>query len=494
MSRTSISLRLTFCVGLIMVGLIVVVSVFGLCSNTELTGTIRMYPGTYCPVEPTPTNPRPPRYLLELKKQYEQLHPRVKIEFVPPVATGTNYDIWLQTQILGKTVPEVIWQDRLVTWQHYQKGWYIPLDEYLDMPNPYVKGNKRWGDIFFKDFIDGRRAPDGKLYSLNLDLVVTGIYYNKNIFQRIGASPPDTWDELMTIAAKIKQLGVYPFAVRFTGDDHSGWYWPFGTIQDMMLDSKMEEIAGRPVTKSIGGAPVITTKELVRAIKQGKYSARDPQYQEIWRIFKDWSQYWAPGFLGMTPEVRYRLFVTGRGAMIWDTCALIRTLKEDPLRKFEFGIFQPPTITKATSKYATGAKAPVRGGSGAAAQYAIPVLNKERGLLEEAIDWLMYISAPQNVGPLVEDLGMFVPNVIGAHVKTYPELQDLAKPLLARAIGTRISHHRALDAQYDEALYKIAQEYIGGRITLEEAMNRVQKEMDAAAVRLIEQNNWKDLM
>ena len=39
-----------------------------------------------------------------------------------------------------------------------------------------------------------------------------GIYYNKDLFKRLGIEVPTTWEELSAAAQKIKDAGYTPFA------------------------------------------------------------------------------------------------------------------------------------------------------------------------------------------------------------------------------------------------------------------------------------------
>lgn len=39
------------------------------------------------------------------------------------------------------------------------------------------------------------------------------LYYNKELFTRVGAEPPKTWDDLMSLVAKFKSAGVAPFSL-----------------------------------------------------------------------------------------------------------------------------------------------------------------------------------------------------------------------------------------------------------------------------------------
>jgi multiple sugar transport system substrate-binding protein len=52
---------------------------------------------------------------------------------------------------------------------------------------------------------------DGKQYCVPLLAGYWVMYYNKSVFAKAGVTPPKTWQELMTVAEKVKAIGVKPF-------------------------------------------------------------------------------------------------------------------------------------------------------------------------------------------------------------------------------------------------------------------------------------------
>src|SRR5205823_13770218 len=156
-------------------------------------------------------------------------------------------------------------------------------------------------------------------------------------------------------------------------------------------------------------------QEFVRAYKKGIFSPRDPRYREYLRLTREWSQYWQPGFLaaGAFGDQGDRLFRLGRVAMWWDGSWYVTQIDRDPLRKFRYGIFLVPPLTRESSRLASGARAARGVGGASSIQYAITNSAERDGNLDLAVDFLRYITAPQNLGPLVREARMFVPNEPG---------------------------------------------------------------------------------
>lgn len=53
----------------------------------------------------------------------------------------------------------------------------------------------------------------GKQFMMPTNFTTWGFFYNKEVFERVGVTPPRTWDELMAAAAKLKAAGVIPFTI-----------------------------------------------------------------------------------------------------------------------------------------------------------------------------------------------------------------------------------------------------------------------------------------
>src|SRR5256886_7172848 len=57
-----------------------------------------------------------------------------------------------------------------------------------------------------------KQVFNGKLIALPFELNIEGFWYNKQIFAQHNLQPPQTWDELVQIAASLQQKGIQPFA------------------------------------------------------------------------------------------------------------------------------------------------------------------------------------------------------------------------------------------------------------------------------------------
>ena len=456
--------------------------------------TLRMYAFEYTPRARAQSDRwDPPSYLWKLRDAYQKLHPEVQIEFLPFIPQGPDFDTWFVTQFKAGNAPDVGNQLFSEVNRHYDKGWFLDLAPWLEKPNPYVPGNARWKDIFLPGVIETGTAPDGRINVLPTGITGTAIYYNKDIFRKAGVSVPQTWKEFMDIQEKIRAAGFIPFAFNMNGPRYCS-NWALRSLQDMLLDSKLSEIKGvsGTIMRTLVEGGGVSQKEMVAAIRKGTYSALDPQWQEQLRLLKEWSRYWDPSFLSLDQDGAYTLFVTGKAAMFWHSSARVKPITADPLRTFAFGTFSFPRITKESSPYATGIAAPAIGGFTAnGGEYVVDALTERRGTREASINWLMYITAPQNYVPMANDLGAYAPGL-----KDMKDLDPALEPFVQsvqKGVFRIESYLRGLTVKYADQFYMVLQEYLAGKKDLGKTCEEIQGYMTQAAADLASEHGWTDV-
>lgn len=347
-----------------------------------------------------------------LADAWESLHPGCRVKYQMMItATGTTEGEWLKTQLIGKIAPEIVTMNTEVAWQAIDKKWFVPLDEFLDRPNPYIAGNERWMDSFANPALtNSKRAPDGKLYCVTLDIVETALFYNMTLLRRLGITKkPETWEEMLKTFQVIQAAHIAPL----TSQLNLGSDWG----QDIVFEMVYHELL--PMLDPI------PSKEDVRAYQEyfldppeggflftkGFFTRRDPRWREMNRLVKEWRRYWARELKFSDP---LRLFSTGRLAVLWDGSWTIRRLAKDNYIQFDWEIGYIPAITRETTRFACGSPATLVGGAGMQAHITNSAWFNDN--LEECLDLLMFLSAPQNIERIAGEALLFVPNVKGARM------------------------------------------------------------------------------
>ncbi len=143
---------------------------------------------------------------------WNELHPEITIK---PEYGG--WDGWAEksaSQISGGTEPDVmqINYDWLVTMSPDGDGFYDlgQLSQHLDLSG-------------FTDDVLSFGTVNGKLNAVTVSVTGRGLFYNSDIYKRLGAAYPTTWDELIALGDSFGEKGYYPLDL----DIQSGgtaWY------------------------------------------------------------------------------------------------------------------------------------------------------------------------------------------------------------------------------------------------------------------------------
>ena len=174
--------------------------------------------------------------------------------------------------------------------------------------------------------------PDGHRYGINIDVVWTPyVYYNKEIFKKVGVEPPKTWDDLYALAGKVRAAGYQPMVTLYD-------YGMVNHLPDglMMRSWTRDEY----LAFMINWSPKAPPETL-------KYKWTDPHGVRIFQTLKDIADkgFAADGFAGMTDaDVARSLFTSGKAAMLqngsWDGAAT----GLPAAAKFELGYFYYPPM------------------------------------------------------------------------------------------------------------------------------------------------------
>ncbi len=451
-------------------------------------GEISFYAQAYTPIEPTANTPNPPRYLNRIIAEYERLHPNINITLIPPLAPGSDYITWVRTQAAGQQLPDIVWLQAGQVNDQLPRGMFESLTNKLEEGNPYITagepGNERWYDAFAGFVMEFVQASDGHWYQVNGDYVGTAIFYNKTMFAEAGLdpeNPPQTWSDFIAAHQAIRDAGMEAFAFPM-GPSAFIWSWWHRVGATQFYGDQLEAM------NVDNNQFRLSTYARARNYAVGIWDTMDPRYQETFRILKDWSQYWVPGTLSMSIDDTFRMFVNGEVAMYWNgSWAVPQTMNNDEVT-FEWASFPIPSFDEEASEFTTDVVAPMIGGPSAAFQYSIPT-NQANGTMspekyEAAVDFLKFLTAPQNAGPMVNDLGSFIPTIAGT--TPLPSMQELIQSMS----NTETMGFLELTIEEGQANQRFLQEFIGDQTDMEEYMTKVGELMQSTAEDMAVQNDW----
>lgn len=456
-------------------------------NNLHAKYTIKFCPGpSYLPDSIPSGFGQPLQGMKNVIRAFQEQFPDTRIEVV---AVPTNVREYLVTQLSSGQAPDIVMVNVEDVWADVHKGWYIPLDGYLNAPNQFIReqgdpskpGYDKWWDMFKYQMASRVKANrDGIMYCIPFDAIAIPIYYNKNLFAAIGAKVPVTWPEFMDILQKFQAYRspegkrVTPFLI-----NQSCIEWASDMFFSQLYDDLLPgiDLLKDPVRDAY--QEHLNWNELVFLHERGFFTREDCRYPEVWRIMHDMAQYCNKDII--STDV-LREFIRGNAAMMWAYCGNAYNLECDPELTFEWGVFNLPHFTKETSRFASGR--PMATVAGAAIQYEITnsaVTDTSSALsldermeqserLKRVISFLQFITVPQNYQQIVNEYPCFMPNIVG--VEPLPLLAPFLEFLERRNTSTMWTYSFSLE--FLEVELRMAQLYLSNGISLDEFLDKWQ--------------------
>jgi len=125
----------------------------------------------------------------------------------PTFFQNDAYKQKIKTAIGAAQGPTMIW------------GWgggglksYVEAGQVEDLTDWFSQNAAVKDKIFPSSF--GAATVNGKIYAMPIETVQPIIlYYNKKVFDRVGAQPPQSWGDIMALVTKFNAAGVAPFSL-----------------------------------------------------------------------------------------------------------------------------------------------------------------------------------------------------------------------------------------------------------------------------------------
>ncbi len=382
--------------------------------------------------------------LAQYTHEYESAHSDVTVNWQPnPTSSITTANATLVSQAAGGNAPDIVFEQ----YNPLLSG-SIPnnvlqdLRPYLNKPNPYIKGNKKWLDSFESSTIPYMTSPDGSMRILLGSNVETAFYYNKAAFAKAHiASPPQSWAELMQDLGKLKSAGYTPLMYATGGPCNPSWYERLADTQ--FLKNSLSKFM---VDKSV----VTSGKDVASGIVKGVISMKNPAYAQVWKMLYALRPYISsaggsydacstPNAVS-PPLSPLPLFIQGKVAMIWGGSWAIPQLDTGGFTG-KYGLFPEPTVTSATSKYSASVSTKgVIGGPNGAGQWSITSQKADKSMTpaktKKVMDFMAWLYTPEHIGAEVKAWGQggsYIPTVKGAPI---PDVSGLASLVPAHAPPT----------------------------------------------------------
>ena len=163
---------------------------------------------------------------------------------------------------------------------------------------------------------------------LPFELNIEGFWYNKQIFSQNGIQPPQTWDQLVQIAASLQQKGIQPF----TASGTQGW--------------PITRLVGNYLFRKLGPDALLN-------VKNSQAKLTDPQYVEAAQAVANLGKqgYFGKGVATLDYTPAESLFLQGKAAMFYMGSWALRDYTDPSMNKIgenNIGYFPFPNVTGGT--------------------------------------------------------------------------------------------------------------------------------------------------
>lgn len=336
----------------------------------------------------------------DLIKRFEQKEPDIKVNTT--VLPIPEFASTLSTQLTAGTAPELIFNQT-----PHEADQVVPLTTYLMKPNPYAPDADKWLDLFNQNYFgpkaSGARNAKNEYEWVPFNLVIVGVYYNKDILDKAGVTPPlKTYGDLIDACGKIKTAGYIPFAM------DNGWLgqgWTYNIINTMLMSKYADELNEFAADGTPGKANQVAGKSITKAVLTGEVSAtKTPEIAETLKLEKNFFDKCAtPNWSGITGGASFiggEDFVGGKAAMTYGTNFAADSLSDV---SWKYGTMPFPTITKADSSLSTEAPAQF-GAQAGGTSYMIPSTTKDEKLAA-AVKFLQFATSPEGGQPWLNKSG-----------------------------------------------------------------------------------------
>ena len=439
--------------------------------------------------------------LEEIIRRYEARNPNLKVELS---VIGQEFATWIRTRVAagGDLVPDIY--NGNYTNGYDRQGRWVALDPYLEAENPYT--GTRWLDGIDGQLIERYRV-DGQAFILPIDYIDIAVFYNRALFEKLDLQEPKTWGEWLALCERVAEAGYVPIAIG--GDAQAYWAGEMGWLVRLLGDAYLRNYApmmmSRPgdwdyeETRNGGYSyqpsdlysdmlVVINGEREFQAIQERRLDFRGPKFRRVYERLNELAQFFQPGFMGADSRSATQLFYTQQAAMCLMHSGSITGIIHDfakmkPEERFDFANFWFPPIEDDPL-----VEGPFRGVGGGG--MVLAVMQKNDPVHERNVmDFLQFLTTSESGRLLVELTLADGQSLTGPLLIKDVELPgDLAdKFAVFKGHGYEKINYRGLRDEQEsvQEWVIIAQEYMGGRLSIDGFLDRYDELMHRAAERLI---------
>lgn len=359
----------------------------------------------------------------QLAREYESLHPGVKIEQV--AIPERTYPQWLRTQLVGETITEIV-QLGKGSDDEMLARFFTPLTDYADSPNPYNAGTELADRPLRDTILDGMqgefsyRANLLDYYGIPVSMFTVRMFYNRTLWRNLfGDRPtPANYDEFIALCADVQtirnQTGRNLIAIAGSQYNAPALLNRFFSSQTQHLNQRIDRFRNLRTTPTDIGI----------ALLRGDWTIDDPGYTSGLTILREAAASFQPGYTQISRDDASFYFLQSSALMIttgsWDS-PTFRSQAD-----FDIGVFNLPIPQTDHPRFGAGVIGrPSESDTGTGLSFGIPRQTKN---FDRAIDFLRFLASKPGNTTFTRVSG-WLPSVVGVEAPEY------VKPFLPESSG-----------------------------------------------------------
>lgn len=354
--------------------------------------------------------------LSELAREYEALHPNVRVlqEAIPEATYGQ----WVSTQLIGSTAPDILQIGNGLpypVWLSYLSRYFTPLTSAVVRPNPYAAGTSL-ADVPLRDtYLDGMRNSYyeelQEYMTVPLSQFAVRIFYNRDLLKRLTGlnELPTEYRAFLSVCEQIaKQTNE-------RGESYisiAGSRYNFGMWEGMLFDLPTFSAYRRADANRDG---YVGSDEMFAAVSDGRINFTFDGFRAKFQMMREVTRYFPTGYTGLSRDEAVFLFAQQRALIMttgtWDA----RGLVEQTNNTFQIGVADFPLPARDDPAYGRWVEGPAY--ERPSAQFSFGVTRSSQHP-EAATDFLLFLASRQRNEQLNRIIG-WIPAIRGAAIDPF---------------------------------------------------------------------------
>jgi multiple sugar transport system substrate-binding protein len=148
-----------------------------------------------------------------LVQEFNQTHPNIRLQIIEgPNETNQVEDLYTSSFLLGESPYDLVYMDIVWVPKFAAAGWLLPLSNYISEAElePFLNGDIAGGTY------------EGQLYRMPFRSDAGMLYYRKDLLNKAGYEPPETFKELMEISQDLQKQDLVDWGYIWQGRQYEG--------------------------------------------------------------------------------------------------------------------------------------------------------------------------------------------------------------------------------------------------------------------------------